>query len=67
MPGCSSESRIVIVHAKMHANELLSLKQNEKIWKRAGHFSFEFRGEMFIWGGYVEHLQRVSKNTLIYN
>ena len=32
----------------------------EKLWRRAGHFAFEFRGFMYLWGGYSEHIPKVS-------
>ena len=38
--------------------------KDEKIWRRAGHISFEHHGEMFVWGGYTEHL---SKNVKLPN
>ena len=34
---------------------------DEKIWRRAGHISFEHHGEMYIWGGYTEHLSKEVK------
>ena len=35
--------------------------KDEKIWRRAGHISFEHHGEMFVWGGYTEHLSKKVK------
>ena len=39
---------------------------NEKIWRRAGHIAFQHRDEMFIWGGFTEHLHKEVKlpNTI---
>ena len=36
----------------------------DKISRRAGHTGFEYKCELVVWGGYVEHLQKVnfSKN-----
>ena len=41
----------------------------EKIWRRAGHIAFEHHGEMFVWGGYTEHLSQKPRgpNTISTN
>ena len=34
--------------------------ESEKILRRAAHLCFEYRGEVYIWGGYIEHHSKVS-------
>ena len=36
------------------------ISTGDKISRRAGHTGFEYRCELVVWGGYVEHLQKVS-------
>ena len=33
---------------------------SEKILRRAAHLCFNYRGEVYIWGGYMEHHSKVS-------
>lgn len=33
-----------------------TISDGEKIWRRAGHISFEHNGDLYIWGGFTEHL-----------
>ena len=33
---------------------------SEKILRRAAHLCFKYRGEVYIWGGYIEHHSKVS-------
>lgn len=36
------------------------MEVKEKIWRRAGHISFEYNDQFFMWGGFSEHLPKVS-------
>ena len=43
--------------------EMISTR--DRVWRRAGHISFSYEGEMWVWGGYIEHLSRVSSHHAI--
>ena len=43
------------------------ISTGDKISRRAGHICFEYRSELYAWGGYVEHLQKVFHNNSSYS
>ena len=38
------------------------ITESEKVLRRAGHYCFEYRQEVYIWGGFIQYLPKVNKN-----
>ena len=38
------------------------ISESEKVLRRAGHYCFEYRQEVYICGGFIQYLPKVNKN-----
>ena len=36
------------------------ISESEKVLRRAGHYCFEYRQEVYIWGGFIQYLPKVK-------
>ena len=43
------------------------ISESEKVLRRAGHYCFEYRQEVYIWGGFIQYLSKVNKTSMNYH